>query len=101
MAFPSRVLATLACMLPFAAAAAAPDVKLAKFTVYEAPHYTIVTAGSEKRVRQLMTDLARFERALELTLERKATPTGTPTHIFIASGREWERFLAPRQGLIG
>jgi tetratricopeptide (TPR) repeat protein len=99
MAFQSRVLAMLACLLPFAAPAA--EIKLAKFTAYEAPNYTIITARPEKRVRKLMTDIAQFERALELALGRKATPTGVPTHIFIASRREWQKFLQPREGLVG
>ena len=99
MAFKSRVLAALACLLPVAAPAA--DIKLAKFTAYEAPNYTIITARPEKRVRKLMTDIAQFERALELALNRKATPTGVPTHIFIASRREWQKYLQPREGLVG
>jgi hypothetical protein len=99
MAFKNKVLIALACLLPFAAPAA--EIKLAKFTAYDAPNYTIITARPEQRVRKLMTDIAQFERALELALNRKATPTGVPTHIFIASRREWQKFLQPREGIAG
>ena len=75
--------------------------RIGKFVEYQAGKFTIVTSRGEAQVRDLVDSLAQFQATLEVVLKRKAVETGVPTHIFIVSSRDWEKYLQPREGIGG
>ncbi len=84
-----------------ASVASAADPKLGKFVAYDAGKFQIVTSHGEAQVRNMLDDLALFQKALEAALRKKAAETGIPTLLYIVKRREWEKYLQPRAGIDG
>ena len=61
----------------------------------------VLTSRSGSQARVLMEDLAKFQVTLEKLLNRKTATRGIPTYIVIVSASEWEKYLQPRQNVIG
>jgi hypothetical protein len=95
-----HVMGLVCCVIAGFAAGAEP--RLSKFTSYQAGDTThVLTSRSGAQARALMEELAKFRVALEKMLVSKTSSRGIPTYIVIVSASEWEKYLQPRQKVIG
>lgn len=90
----------LAC-LALAGMATGAEPRLAKFTAYDAGNTHVLTSRSGSQARALMDDLAKFRATLEKLLNRRTATRGIPTYIVIVNTTDWEKYLQPRQNVIG
>src|SRR5688572_24944966 len=87
------------CVLAGFASGAEP--RLARFTAYQSDNMHVLTSRSGAQARALMEELVKFRMTLEKMLGRKTASRGIPTYIVIVSNSEWEKYLQPRQNVIG